>query len=115
MVELLARGGRPLSQLVAEMPAYRLLKRQVPVSPELRDAAMDHVLKTLSAEATRVETLDGVKAYLDDGWVLVRPSGTEPLIRVFAESRTGAGVQQLSERGVAVVRQFLEASSRAKA
>jgi len=115
MVELLARGGRPLSQLVAEMPAYRLLKRQVAVGAELRTAAMAHVLKTLSAEALRVDTIDGVKAYFDEGWVLVRPSGTEPLFRVFAESRTGAGVQRLSERGVAVVRQFLEDSARVSA
>jgi phosphomannomutase / phosphoglucomutase len=115
MVELLARAGRPLSQLVAEMPAYRLLKRQVPVSPELRDATLEHVRKVLSAEAVRVETIDGVKAYFDEGWVLVRPSGTEPLFRVFAESRTGAGVQRLSERGVSVVRQFVEDATRKNA
>ena len=112
MVELLARAARPLSQLVAELPAYRLLKRQVPVRAELSAATLEHVRKTLSAEALRVETIDGVKAYFDEGWVLVRPSGTEPLFRVFAESRTGVGVQRLSERGVEIVRQFVQDSAR---
>ena len=70
------------------MPAYRLLKRNVLVDPQIRYATLEHVRVRLSAEADRVETKDGVKAYFRDGWVLVRPSGTEPLFRVFAESRT---------------------------
>jgi phosphomannomutase/phosphoglucomutase len=108
MLELLAAEGRPLSELVAEMPAYRLLKRKVPVGPDLRAATLAHVQESLGAEADRLETIDGVKAYFADGWVLVRPSGTEPLFRVFAESRTEAGVQKLSERGIAAVREFTE-------
>ncbi|MCI4373071.1 MAG: phosphoglucosamine mutase [Thermoplasmata archaeon] len=108
MLELLARSGRPLSELVAEMPAYRLLKRKVDVDPRVRTAALEHVRHALTAEAQRVETTDGVKAYFPEGWVLVRPSGTEPLFRVFAESRTAAGVQKLSERGIAVIREFID-------
>ncbi len=108
MLELLAAAGRPLSELVAEMPAYRLLKSKVPVDPLVRSATLDFVRETLTAEADRVETLDGVKAFFPDGWVLVRPSGTEPLFRVFAESRTAAGVQRLSDLGLATVRDYLE-------
>jgi len=45
---------------------------------------------------TRVETLDGRKYWLEDGaWVLVRPSGTEPLLRVYVEAPTTADVDQL--------------------
>ncbi|MCI4365910.1 MAG: phosphoglucosamine mutase [Thermoplasmata archaeon] len=106
MLELLAASGRPLSELVAEMPAYRLLKRNVPVGPEQLKSTLEHVRKSLGGEADRIETIDGVKAYYPDGWVLVRPSGTEPLFRVFAESRTAEGVQRLSDRGVAVVLEF---------
>jgi phosphomannomutase len=112
MLELLAAAGRPLSELAAEMPTYRLLKRNVPVAPERRSGALDHVQRTFGAEAQRIETIDGVKAYFPEGWVLVRPSGTEPLFRVFAESRTLDGVQKLSDRAVAVIREFTEPSSR---
>lgn len=65
MLELMAHAGRPLSELVAEMPAYHLLKRKVPVGPELRVAALEHVRTTLGLEAARIETVDGVKAYYD--------------------------------------------------
>ena len=36
----------------------------------------------------RVETIDGVKVWLDDGWVLLRPSNTQPVMRMFVEART---------------------------
>lgn len=110
VLEMLAHSGRPLSELAAEMPTYRLLKRTVNVDPLVRGAALEHVRTTLTAEAERVETVDGVKAFYPEGWVLVRPSGTEPLFRVFAESHTTTGVQKLSDRGIAVVREFTERS-----
>ena len=43
-----------------------------------------------------VETLDGVKYRLaDDGWLLIRPSGTEPVLRVYAEAPTHDAVKAL--------------------
>jgi phosphomannomutase len=43
----------------------------------------------------RTETKDGYKLFVENGWVLVRPSGTEPLIRYYAEADTSARVEGL--------------------
>jgi phosphomannomutase/phosphoglucomutase len=44
-----------------------------------------------------VDTTDGVKICYDDGWTLVRPSGTEPLFRVYSEARTSDDARRRSE------------------
>jgi phosphomannomutase/phosphoglucomutase len=108
MLELLARAGRPLSELVASLPRYFVVKRNVPIERLHREAMMAEVHQALSAESTRLVTLDGVKAFYPDGWLLVRPSGTEPLCRVFAESRDAARARELVDHGVGLVRSALE-------
>jgi phosphoglucosamine mutase len=52
-----------------------------------------------------VTDTDGLKLDFDDGWLLVRPSGTEPKIRLTAEAKTAARVQQLFEEGLKAIRE----------
>ena len=48
----------------------------------------------------KIDTTDGVKYYLEDGsWLLVRPSGTEPVLRVYAEAPNQEGLDALLEFG----------------
>jgi phosphomannomutase/phosphoglucomutase len=103
MLEVLARTGRPLSELVASLPHYTVVKLNVPLPANLRSRVMDHVLAELQARGTEVVTIDGVKALFSDGWLLVRPSGTEPLCRIFAESRAPARAQELVTFGRTMV------------
>ncbi|WP_459880576.1 phosphoglucomutase/phosphomannomutase family protein [Halorubrum gandharaense] len=71
--------------------------RKAAVLEELEDHIPDDVL---GHEVAKVVTLDGFKLLLDDGsWLLVRPSGTEPKLRVYAEAETDAGVEGLLEVG----------------
>ena len=52
----------------------------------------------------RVETLDGTKYWLEDGaWVLVRPSGTEPVLRIYVEAPTAQAVEELHAAAEALV------------
>ncbi len=109
-LDLLARRGVSLREALAGLPAYTLVKRKVPCPVALRPAAMDRMRAVLSAGATKVVTLDGIKAYRGGGWVLLRPSGTEPLFRVFAEAKEPEGAQRLADEVVgrlgAVVREL---------
>jgi phosphomannomutase / phosphoglucomutase len=104
MLELLVRRHRPLSELIAELPASVVVKAKTPLAPELRAKVVGEVTETLVAEARRVVTVDGVKAFYDDGWLLIRPSGTEPICRVFAESEAPERARALVDHGLSLVR-----------
>jgi phosphomannomutase / phosphoglucomutase len=84
-LDLLTRLGTTLEEALRPLPQYFVAKEKVPVPASLRAALMDRMAAELSQEADRVVTLDGVKAYHGRGWVLVRPSGTEPIFRIFSE------------------------------
>jgi len=106
MVELLAHEGKPLSVLVEALPQFHIKKANVSVPEERREA----VLRTIAdlAKGRKVDTTDGVKILEKDGAVLVRPSGTEPIFRVYAEARTAARADALAEEGVALVKKALD-------
>ncbi len=105
MLELIATTGKPFSALVAEIPRYALVKQKLAV-PE---ASKVEVLARFKEAATNIEGVlevdarDGVKAYLNEGWVLVRPSGTEPIFRVQAEAADAAAAEALASRFRAVL------------
>ncbi len=107
MLEVLAREGKPLSTLVAALPQYSLQKAAVEVPVAKRDATLA-ALVTL-VQGRDVETIDGVKIHAPDGWVLVRPSGTEPLFRVYAEAKTPERAQALAAEGAELVRRAVRA------
>ncbi len=108
MLDCLAREGKPLSALVAALPQYSLHKEGVEVPVDKRQAVLDAIVAL--ARGRKVETLDGVKIHEADGWVLVRPSGTEPLFRVYAEARTPDRAKALAEEGLDLVRRALQAA-----
>lgn len=85
MLEIVAEGGK-LSELVDALPKFYTVKLKVRVHEKQLDAVMAGVKKNIQPD--NVDETDGLKIFLDDGWVLVRASGTEPLIRIFAESKS---------------------------
>ena len=65
--------------------------------------------KIASFKVAEVSTLDGVKIYFEnDEWLLVRPSGTEPLVRVYAETATKKDTQALLDFGEKLVAQYIK-------
>lgn len=107
VLDLLALRGVGLAEVLAEIPRYSLVKEKVPCPVELRGAVVDRVVAALTSDSEKVVTLDGVKAYRSGGWVLLRPSGTEPIFRIFAESKDPARARELAAQGVQLVRQAL--------
>jgi phosphomannomutase len=101
ILSLMAEDDVPLSQLVAGLPRYAMLKTKYPVD---RDR-LAGVLAALPANwpTARIDTLDGVRLDGPDWWLHVRPSNTEPVVRVIAEAPTLAEAQTLCDRAAAVL------------
>lgn len=83
MVMVLAGHEREeLSSVVDELPVYNLIKEKYPTSDPV--SLVRGVEKAFAEEV--IERIDGIKIIRDDAWALVRPSGTEPMIRIMVES-----------------------------
>ncbi len=106
-LDLLARTERPLADLLGEVPRYALVREKVACPVEYRDRVIGRVAQAMGSSAERTETIDGVKAFLDGGWVLLRPSGTEPIFRISAESKDAARARALADLGLEQVRRAL--------
>lgn len=84
----LAKEKKSMSMLRASYPNYEIVKDKVDLSPSLD---VDALLKALEKKyATQYEliTIDGLKIVMPDGWVMIRKSNTEPIVRVYAESKS---------------------------
>jgi phosphomannomutase/phosphoglucomutase len=94
MLEIVASEGK-LSKLNDAIPAYSQYKTKT----KCPDSKKQKVLAELAASpgGDRVDTTDGVKIYQKDGWVLVRPSGTEAIFRIFSESNSPQKSKELAE------------------
>ncbi len=104
MLEIVALRG-PLSSLVDSLPKFYTVKLKV----ETGDSDPAEILRLVreQSNATRIDETDGLKLYLEEGWVLVRPSGTEPLIRIFAESRNEKNAKRYAEDHMKTVKSLI--------
>ncbi|MBI3983398.1 MAG: phosphoglucosamine mutase [Gemmatimonadetes bacterium] len=96
VLELLARSAKPVSALVASSPRYAIVKSKVPRGAELR--RVYGAIEQRLAGAT-VDRTDGMRLAWPDRWLHVRPSGTEPIVRLIAEAPTEALARELVAAG----------------
>ncbi len=86
VLQLMAVTGRTVSALVAELPRYAMVKHKFEVPRERIDAAVETVTEAWSDH--QPNTADGVRVDFDEGWVHLRASNTEPIVRIIAEAPT---------------------------
>lgn len=101
VVELLAVRGETFSSLLAAIPRYHLRKASVPCPPDRREAVMARVREL--AGDRKVDATDGLKVYGEGGWVLLRPSGTEAILRIYAEGKTAEQAESMRNLGEELV------------
>ena len=96
LLTLLARDGKRVSELVAAAPRYAIVKAKAARGPELEPVYA--ALRRRFGDA-QVDTQDGLRLAWRDRWLHVRPSNTEPIIRLIAEAPTRAAAEQLVDEG----------------
>ena len=97
---LLAKRGVKVSQLRKTYPDYIISKNRIDLTQGMD---VDGLLKRLADKynatpGCKVTTIDGVKIDFEDGWVHLRKSNTEPIIRIYSEAHTEARANQLAEQ-----------------
>ncbi len=104
MLECIVKSG-PLNEQVSSLPVYYTEKRKVECPKEMKNKVLEY-LENIDKNA-KVDRTDGIKLIYDDGWVLARPSGTEPLFRIYSESRDESTAVQRANRFQAMVLDYL--------
>jgi phosphomannomutase len=96
VLQLVAATGKRISELVAELPALVMIKQKAENSRERIAAAVD---KAATAFANlKPDRSDGVRIDFPDGWVHLRASNTEPIVRLIAEAASAPAAEQLVAR-----------------
>jgi phosphomannomutase/phosphoglucomutase len=94
VLNALVRNGRPLSKILDKLPRFHMVKEKIPCKEKAKDRAIKILTSRLKGRISN--TLDGIRVDIEGrGWVLVRASGTEPLIRLYAEARTEKELQEI--------------------
>ena len=100
---LLAERGATVGALVNSAPRYTIVKTKVPRPPGSLEGCYAALSAALAGAAA--DRQDGLRLALADRWVHVRPSGTEPVVRIIAEGPTRQDAEALVERGRAALAQ----------
>jgi phosphomannomutase len=110
LIEIVADAGVPLSELIEDLQkevgptCYKredIRLKGFISKDEMVKRLVDNTPDKIAGETVvKVDDYDGVKYHLaDDSWLLIRPSGTEPVLRVYAEGSSEAAIKAMLQKG----------------
>lgn len=103
-VEAVEKLGTRVSEKVLPMPYRKKLKLEV--GDEKKFEIVSRLKQDFARKYSRVDTIDGVRVDLEHGWFLIRPSNTEPIIRVTVEGRTREDVEEIEKIVLESIKQY---------
>ena len=95
VLEHLAQTGERISELVNQLPRLTILKHNVAVEPHRLYSVLQEFRAAMEQEGVEVDSTDGIKVTLPAGWVHVRASNTESMIRIIVEAEEPAAAREL--------------------
>ena len=108
MLEAIISNG-PLSEQLSVLPVYHTVKSKLHCPDNMKSDLAMHF--ATSVDGVTVDMTDGVKLIYDDGWVLLRASGTEPLFRVYSESKDRAVAESRAQKYLDMAEEFVNGRS----
>jgi len=104
-LELLASSNKSMSEELATLPPSFTTKDKISCKKE----DVDRTVSKLSEEFPNADTTDGIKIVFDKkNWIMIRPSGTEPIIRIYAESDSEKNLEALMKEYTQKIKSFLD-------
>jgi phosphomannomutase len=95
ILEYMAETGERISDLVAQLPRLTILKHNITVAPHQLYSVLQEFRALMEQEGIEIDSTDGIKVMLPDGWVHVRASNTESMIRIIVEAEEQADAREL--------------------
>jgi phosphomannomutase len=95
ILEYMAQSGERISDLVRRLPQTTILKHNVAVEPHRLYSVLQEFRAVVEQEALEIDWTDGIKVTLPEGWVHVRASNTESMIRIIVEAEGKAAAREL--------------------
>jgi len=108
MAQMVAEKGQ-MSKLLAEVPVYHQTKLKVKCPKERMSEVMAKM--TVASKGKKVDLTDGVKVFEGKDWVIIRPSGTEPIFRIFSQSSSEERAGALAKGYLAKLEKIINGSS----
>ncbi len=107
ILQLMAETGKSLSELVAEIPSYNMIKTKFPCPQDkalpVIESVKQHYAQSGGTDA-KIDTRDGIRIDLPEGWVQLRASNTEPIIRIISEAGSQEAAQKLIDQIQALIK-----------
>ena len=101
ILDAMAATGQTISQLAAQMPRYEIRKLTASIAADQVSVLFERLEDRFSD--AMVDRRDGLRLQWEDRWLLVRPSNTEPIVRVIAEARSGKEAMELCNQAIHLV------------
>ncbi|MBP6021046.1 MAG: phosphoglucosamine mutase [Candidatus Methanomethylophilaceae archaeon] len=105
MLECIVKNDTTLGLLAEDLPVYYTEKRKIECPDAIKKKLMDFM--TGAETEAKIDSTDGLKFVYPDGWVLARPSGTEPVFRIYSESKDKSVAAKRADKFEALAREFL--------
>ncbi|MEW6203346.1 MAG: phosphoglucosamine mutase [bacterium] len=101
----LKNSRKKVSALAAALPQYRIVKTSLPCPTHKAFALLDYLREKFSEE--NPDCTEGIKIQRGNAWTLIRPSNTEPIVRIMSEAKTAPAARRLNEEFEKIVRYFI--------
>lgn len=102
----MAKSGKSVSEIRNQYPNYYISKNKIELSPEMD---VDLILEKMAEKYQdyEVNTIDGVKIDLAEEWVHLRKSNTEPIIRIYSESKSESSAENLARKIIGEIKELI--------
>lgn len=109
LLNALEEEQQKLSKFIGKTPAYPILRKNVACPNGIKNEVMGKItekLKPVFPDYRDISTVDGVRLALENGWILVRPSGTEPVLRITVEGESLKAAREIMRKGARLIEGF---------
>lgn len=106
IIDYASRTGKKISELADTLPEYHQFKMRTECPDELKPKVLDELAERFSDR--NPDRTDGIRIELEDGWLLLRPSGTEPIFRCFSEAKGKEEAEKLANKGMKALKEAIE-------